>query len=60
MSETNEYRDQADRDVASIAPGDTPTEVESKVLGLGHISGLPDEAAKDADDAEDDSEVHGS
>ena len=50
MSETNKYREAAERDVASIKPGDTPTEVESKVLGLTHVSGSPDEESKDADE----------
>jgi len=52
MSDSNKYKDSAEKDVASIEVGDSPTEVESKILGLGGLSGLPDEQADDAEDAE--------
>jgi hypothetical protein len=52
MTDSNKYRDSAEQDVASIEAGDSATEVESKILGLSHISGSPDEQAKDAKDAD--------
>jgi hypothetical protein len=55
MSDTNKYRDAAEKDVASIEVGDSPSEIESKILGLGELSGLPDEEAEDEKDAEADS-----
>jgi hypothetical protein len=51
MSDANKYKDAAEKDVASIEVGDSPSEVESKILGLGDLSGLPDEQADDAEDA---------
>ena len=38
MVDDQKYREKAEKDVASIEPGDTPSQVESKVLGLGSVS----------------------
>jgi hypothetical protein len=56
MSDDNKYKEQADADVESVEAGDTPTDVESKVLGLTHVSGKPSrdatEGEKSADSVE--------
>jgi hypothetical protein len=49
MSNDNKYKEQAEADVASVEAGDSPTDVESKVLGLTHLSGQP---SKDAAEGE--------
>ena len=49
MSDTNKYQEQADADVASVEAGDTPTDVESKVLGLTHVSGQPSHDAAEVE-----------
>ena len=45
MSDDNKYKEQADADVASVESGDSPSDVESKVLGLSHVSGQPSKNA---------------
>lgn len=57
MSEANSYdkaKASADADVESIEVGDTASDIESKVLGITHISGTPSHQAEDADEANDD------
>jgi hypothetical protein len=49
MSDDNKYKEQADADVASVEPGDSPTDVESKVLGLTHVSGQPSHDAAEGE-----------
>jgi hypothetical protein len=53
MSDTNHDRKVADEDVASVKVGDSPSDVESKVLGITHISGAPTEHAEDSEEAAD-------
>jgi hypothetical protein len=53
MSDTNKYKEQADADVESVEAGDTPTDVESKVLGLTHVSGQPSRDAKEGEKSAD-------
>ena len=52
MSDENKYKEAAEKDVASIEVGDSPSQIESKILGLGDLTGLPDEEAEDADEAD--------
>ena len=53
MADDNKYKETAEADVASVKPGDSPTDVESKVLGLTHLSGRPStDAAEGAISAE--------
>jgi hypothetical protein len=42
----------AEADVASVDVGDSPSDVEAKVIGLTHIAGVPSHDAKDADEAD--------
>lgn len=53
MSDTNHDRNVADEDVASVKVGDSASDVESKVLGLTHISGAPTPQAEDSKEAAD-------
>ena len=55
MSDTNKYKEQADADVASVEVGDTPSDVEAKVIGLTHIAGVPSHDAEDSEQASDES-----
>ncbi len=43
----------AEADVASVEVGDTPSDVESKVMGLTHIGGVPSHDAEDSEEAND-------
>jgi hypothetical protein len=43
-------RESADADVDSIQEGDTASDIESKLLGMTHISGNPSHDADDADE----------
>jgi len=51
MSNENKSKETADADVESIEVGDTPSDVESKVLGLTHISGQPSHDAKEGEES---------
>jgi hypothetical protein len=54
MSDDNGYRkykEQADADVESVEAGDSPSDVESKVLGLTHVSGAPSVNAKQGEES---------
>jgi hypothetical protein len=53
MSDENKYKQTADEDVASIEVGDSATDVESKVLGLTHISGQPSHDAAEGEQSAD-------
>jgi hypothetical protein len=53
MSDDNQYRKQAEADAASVEAGDSPTDVESKVLGLTHASGKPSKDAKEGEQSAD-------
>jgi hypothetical protein len=53
MSNDNKYKETAEADVASVEVGDSPTDVESKVLGLTHISGQPSHDAKEGEKSAD-------
>jgi hypothetical protein len=53
MSDEEKYKETADADVASIEVGDSPTDVESKVLGLTHISGQPSDDAVEGEKSAD-------
>ena len=50
MSDTNETAD-ARKDVDSVDSNDTASDVESKVLGLDDLTGVPSDNAEDAQDA---------
>ena len=50
MSDTNETAD-ARKDVDSVESDDTASDVESKVLGLDDLTGVPSDTAADAQDA---------
>ena len=41
MAVDNKYKETAEAGIASVKPGDNPTDVESKLLGLTHPSGRP-------------------
>jgi len=45
-------KETAETDVASVEVGDSPSDVEAKVIGLTHIAGVPSHDAKDADEAD--------
>ncbi len=45
------YKEAAEADVASIEVGDSSADVEAKVLGLAHLTGVPSEVANDADES---------
>jgi hypothetical protein len=52
MSDDNgykKYKEQADADVESVEAGDSPSDVESKVMGLTHLSGAPSHNAKEGE-----------
>jgi hypothetical protein len=51
MSDEKNDEQDAREDVDSVEANDSPTEVESKILGLDDLTGSPTEAAKDAKDA---------
>ncbi|HEX4444768.1 MAG TPA: hypothetical protein VHZ81_14460 [Galbitalea sp.] len=49
MVDDQKYRAKAEKEVASIKPGDTPSQVESKVLGPGAVSETPPKSAPNAE-----------
>jgi hypothetical protein len=53
MSDSDKNKETAEADVASVEVGDTPTDVESKVLGLTHLSGQPSHDAKEGEKSAD-------
>jgi hypothetical protein len=46
-------KETAEADVASVEVGDTPTDVESKLMGLTHVGGVPSHDAEDSEEAND-------
>ncbi|HEY1531713.1 MAG TPA: hypothetical protein VGF80_12910 [Galbitalea sp.] len=52
-NDDNKYRETAEADVASVEVGDTPSDVESKVIGLTHISGQPSHNAAEGEKSAD-------